>query len=466
MSENQTAQVRSEKMRSMPMTKLLFDMSLPAVFSMLVLSLYNIVDSIFVARYDAKALTAVSIAFPMQQLMIAFAVGIAVGTSAYVSRKLGQRKQEKAVIAAQTGMVLALIGGAVFAIVGVFASRPFVAAFTNDEQTIKYGYTYLSIVIGLAIGNFLDVLLLRTLQATGNVRMPMLTQALGAATNCVLDPIFIFVFKWGVAGAAIATVFGQFLSMTINLTYFRLKKQEVTVFLSKDFRVKKSTLKGIMKIGLPVVIMNSVAAFVIVILNSILKDEAAITVLGVYFKLQSFVFMTTFGVAQGMLPVLSYNFGAKNRARFVEAYKKSLMFALAIMSVGVLLFQLIPAQLLKMFNADATILSYGKPALRILSICFLFAAVNIISTTVLQALRLGALSMLISLMRQLILLIPSALILSYFFGISGVWFSYPIGEVMVFAAFLIFMRMILNKQFGKAELEELPDVSASQTEVF
>lgn len=450
-SENLT----SNKMRDMKIVKLLVNMSIPAIISMFVLSLYNIVDSIFVAKYSPKALDALSIVFPMQQLLIAFAVGIGVGTNAYVARKLGQKKYGEATLTAQTGLFMALCAAAFFVVIGLTASRPFVAAFTDDPETLEMGVTYLTVVMCLSVGGFVDIVCSRTLQATGNMRIPMLTQIAGAVVNIVFDPIFIFVCGWGVLGAAIATVLGQFCAMAIGLLVFRFRKQDVTVFFDRNFRLRAPVIKGVLKIAVPTMVMNAVAAFVTTVLNFILKAyEAAITVLGVYFKLQSFVFMPVFGLTQGALPIMSYNYGAKNRSRFMETFKWSLIFALAIMAAGLIVFQAAPSLLMGMFNAEGALLETGVFALRTISICFVFAAFGIVCTTMIQSLRYGALSMCVSLLRQVVLLIPFAVLFSKLFGVNGVWFAYPASEILVALLFVFLLRPLINKKFPK---NDLPD---------
>ncbi len=452
MTMNSIQKLNSAKMENMPVLKLIINMSLPAVLSMLVLALYNIVDSIFVAKYNPKALDALSIVFPMQQLIIAFAIGIAVGTNAYVSRKLGQKKQKEANLTAQTGIFMAIIGGIVIMTLGLTVSRPFVSAFSDDSETITLGVMYLTVVMCLSIGSFIEIVGNRVLQATGNMKIPMLSQLLGAVVNIILDPIFIFVLDMGVLGAAIATVIGQFCAMGMVLGAFKFKKQDVTIFFDKSFRLKAPIVKGIIKIGLPVMIMNSVAAFVTTILNIILKAyQSAITVLGVYFKLQSFVFMPVFGLTQGVLPILSYNYGAKNKARFMLAYRYSLIIAISIMALGTLVFQVFPSGLMTLFNADSSLLATGIPALRIISVTFICAAFGIISTTMIQALRMGSMSLWISLLRQLILIIPLALILSRYIGLIGVWLAFPISELAVAIYFLIMLRPIFKKKFANIE---------------
>ncbi len=449
MTMETTKTLNSAKLGNMPIFKLIINMSLPAVLSMLVLALYNVVDSIFVAKYNPKALDALSIVFPMQQLIVAFAVGIAVGTNAYVSRKLGQKKHQEANLTAQTGLFMAIICGLVFMVLGLTVSRPFISAFTDDPETVAFGVTYLTVVMGLCIGSFIEITGNRVLQATGNMKIPMFSQLLGAIVNIILDPVFIFALDMGVFGAALATVIGQFCAMGLVLCSFKFRKQDVSIFFNKSFRLKAPIVKGIIKIGLPVMVMNAVAAFVTTILNIILKAfQSAITVLGIYFKLQSFVFMPVFGLTQGVLPILSYNYGAKNKARFMSAYRYSLIISMSIMVLGTTIFHLFPSGLMTLFNADAALMSTGIVALRIISVTFVCAAFGILSTTMVQALRMGSLSLWISLLRQLILIIPLALLMSRYLGVIGVWLAYPISELAVSISFLCLFKPIFKKKFS------------------
>ncbi len=424
------------------------------MLSMFVLALYNIVDSIFVARYNAKALDALSIVFPLQQLMTAFAVGLAVGTNAYVSRKLGQKKNAEATLTAQTGLFMALISGAIFLVLGLTITEPFMRAFTGDEETIAFGVTYLRIVMGLSIFVFIEIMCNRVLQATGNMKIPMLCQLLGAIINIIFDPLLIFTFNLGVLGAAIATVFGQFCAMLLALLAFKFGKQDVGIFFDKSFRLKSPIIRGIVKIGLPVIVMNAVSAFVTTIMNAIIKGyQSAITILGIYFKLQGFVFMPVFGLTQGVLPILSYNYGAKNKHRFMSAYRYSILFGLAIMVVGTLIFQLFPAQLMAMFSANGNLLNNGIIALRIISSSFIITAFAILSSVMVQALRMGTFSLIVSLMRQLVLIIPFALIFSKLWGLSGVWIAYPASEFLVGIFFLFALRPIFRAKFKDFDSE-------------
>ena len=457
----------SDKMKNTGMMKLILQMSVPAILSMLVLSLYNIVDSVFIARYDSRALDALSIAFPMQQLIIAFAVGLAIGTNAYVARKLGQKKYKEATLTAQTGLFIAMCTSLVFVVIALTAARPFMQAFTSDEVTVEYGTTYRIVVMCFSVGSFIDIQCARVLQATGNMIVPMISQIVGAVVNIVLDPLLIFVADMGVLGAAIATVVGQFAAMAIGLIVFKVKRHDVTIFFNKDFRLDGKIIKGILKIGLPTIVMNAVAAFVSVILNLILRAyQAAITVFGIYFKLQSFVFMPIFGLNQGALPVMSYNYGAGDKKRFLEAVKWCLVFALTLMAVGVILFQTIPQYLLAMFQAEGALFETGMMALRIISAGFLFAGVGIIGATTMQALRYGVFSMLISLLQQAIPFLPLAFLFSHFFGVNGVWAAIPVCEFVAATVTVISVPMLIKKCFAhKKPLPPPPEKPAEAGEL-
>ncbi len=444
----------SNKLQNKKMINLIFEMSLPAILSMFVLSLYNIVDSLFVARFDTKALDALSIVFPMQQLLIAFAIGIGIGTKAYVSSRLGQKNVEEAENGAKTGVLLAFFTGLGFIIVGLVASRPFVENYTNDPVVIEYGVRYLNIVLCLSVFSIIDVVGSKILQSTGNMKIPMITQIVGAVVNIILDPIFIFVFNMGVKGAAVATIIGQICAMTITISVFRFTKQDVSIFINKNFRFKWETIKGIMVIGIPTLVMNSLNSVTVTILNLILKSYAgAITILGIYFKLQSFVFMPVFGLSQGTLPIYSYNYGAKNKERFESCYKLNIIIALAIMCLGFILFMALPEAFMKMFDCPPSMIKDGVVALRILSLAFVPASIGITSSNMIQGLRMGFLSMVFSLSRQIIILLPSSFLLAHFFGLGGIWYGYAISEVIVVLVFIFTVKPIINKKFRQLEVK-------------
>lgn len=443
--------LRSGKMRTMPVGKLLFSMSMPAILSMLVQALYNVVDSIFIAHDSQKGLEALGIVFPLQTLIIAFAVGIGVGANAQIAKKLGERKNDEASATARNALFLAAVTSVMFIILAFAASKPFMKLFSSDAETVDMGTAYLTIVLALSFGSIFEITLSKTLQSTGNMIIPMVSQLIGACINIALDPVFIFVLKMGVRGAAIATVIGQICAFCFVLTVFIVKKQDVSINL-KRFRPQWKYISGILVIGLPTMVMNAVTSFTTMAMNAIIRplSENAITILSsVYFKLQSFVFMPVFGLTQGALPILSYNYGSDNKKRFVHTARLSVAVALGIMLLGTLLFQIATPLLMKIFNASGTFLTEGVYALRVISISFVFAAFGITVTTIFQSLGRGGTSLVMSLLRQVALLLPIALVLAKTTGIWGVWFCYPISEFIVCAIFTPLSAHTTNKCFAR-----------------
>ena len=400
-------------MGTAPILPLIFSMSLPAMFSMLVQALYNIVDSYFVAQVSEKALAAVSLAFPLQNLLIAFAVGTAVGVTSLIFCRLGQGLQEEANAAATHGILLAVATWVLFALYGAFFSTPFFHLFETDPEIIQMGDTYISICCIFSFGVFVEICLERTLQATGNMVWPMIFQLIGAVTNIIMDPILIFGWfglpAMGVAGAAIATVMGQILAMVVAALVVTFGKHDVHVSFRR-FRLSWRTIKDIYVVGIPSIVMQSIGTVMTMALNGILSgfSTAAYTVFGIYFKLQSFVFMPVFGLNQGLLPILGYNYGARNRKRMMTAFRDGCAIALVIMAAGMAVFLAAPQWLLSIFNASAELLEIGIPALRIICTCFLFAALGIVCSTLFQAVGKGVYSLIVSLMRQLAVLVPAA----------------------------------------------------------
>ncbi len=456
---NKSNALRSDKLRYTPIPKLLFGMSAPAMLSMLVHALYNIVDSIFVSHYNTKALDAIAIAFPLQILIIAFATGIGVGANAVVAKNLGEKKYGDASNAAQTGMLLTFISAFIFVLIGVFASKPFVSAFTDDPETILYGGQYLFIVLTFSGFAFTEILMSKVLQATGNMKVPMIAQLSGAVVNTVFDPLLIFGIGFfpelGIRGAAIATVMGQAVSMLIVIGVFLFTKQDVKPFFKKDYKMNKNITAQILRIGVPTIIMKGMNSITVTFINMILKSyQYAITVLGIYIKLQSFVFMPVFGLTQGALPIMSYNYGAKNKKRFAGAFKLSLITAAIIMLTGFLIFELLPKQLMALFNAEGGLMAMGIRALRIFSVSFVFAAFGIMMTTMFQSLGMGITALIMSLMRQLILIMPLAALLSFLMGADGVWWSYVIAELVTVAIFLPIAVNIIRKKFPSPVQEQ------------
>lgn len=445
----ETTKLRQNKMGTAPVFPLILSMSLPAMFSMLVQALYNVVDSYFVAKISENALTAVSLAFPIQNLLIAVGVGTAVGINSLISRRLGENRRADADSAATHGIVLGVFNWVLFAIFGLFCSRMFFAAFTGTQEVIEMGQQYMSIVCIFSFGIFVEVNIEKTLQATGNMIWPMIFQLIGAVTNIILDPIFIFGMfgmpKMGVAGAAIATVAGQILAMIVSIVVIFIKEHEVTIHFS-GFHIDWSTIKNIYSVGFPAIIMQSIGSVMVMGMNAILIafTETAVAFFGVYFKLQSFVFMPVFGLTQGIMPIIGFNYGARKKSRLMSTIRIGSIIALVIMGCGMLLFWAIPGELLMIFNASQNMLEIGVPALQTISLCFMPAAMGILFSTVFQAVGRGVSSLIISVLRQLVVLLPAAFLLSQI-GLRPIWYAFPIAEIAsLLASIFLFTRLYRN----------------------
>lgn len=445
-------QERSKMLGAMPMSRLVPKVSVPIMVSMLVQALYNVVDGIFVARYSADAFTAVSLVMPVQMLMIAVSTGLGVGINSLVSRRLGERRGEDAVNAARNGIMLELCGYLLFFLFGTFAARSFMHVFTDEAHVQQMGGQYLTIVTACSFGLFLSMVFERLMQATGNTVLSMVTQLSGALTNIILDPIMIFVLKMGVAGAAWATVIGQMVSMILGITLNQTRNRELRMTL-RGFRPEGKSIREILQVGIPSIVMQAISSVMNVLMNMILLGfgNTAVNVLGVYFKLQSFVFMPVFGLGNGLVAIVGYNFGARLRERVYEALRVALRLALIIMGVGMLVFLTIPQALLSLFEAgDAgDLTALGCRALRIISSQFLFAAVGIVMTTVFQAVGKGTYSLLMSLCRQLIVLVPAAWLLSRLGGVNVVWWAFPIAELVSLCICLFLYRKVDREMLQK-----------------
>ena len=429
-------QERSRMLGEMPMGKLVPKVSVPIMISMLVQALYNVVDSIFVAKYDANALTAVSLAYPIQMLMIALSTGLGVGINSLISRKLGEKNPAAARQAAKTGLVLEAMGAGLFIIVGLVFAPMLMRMFTPDANLQQLGSKYLAIVCSVSIGLFMSITVERMLQATGNTVLSMTVQLSGAVTNIILDPILIFGMfglpAMGIAGAALATVLGQLFSMTLGFILNQRKNIELKLD-RHGWKLDMRMVKGILTVGLPSTVMASIGSVLNVLMNLLLIQygNVAVSVLGVYFKLQSFVFMPVFGLSNGMVPIVGYNYGAKNRKRVYAAIKVCMIFAGAIMAAGTLLFMLAPEWLMSLFEANgpSELTTLGVPAMRTISLSFVLAAVGITLSTVFQAVGKGTYSLMMSLCRQLVVLLPAAWILSSLGGLNAIWWAFPIAEL-------------------------------------
>ena len=437
---------KQNKMGIMPINKLIINMSLPMVISMLVLSLYNVVDSIFVSWISEEALTAVSAAFPIQNLMVAVATGTGVGLNALISKSLGEGNKKRASDFAKNGLFLAACSSVVFIIVGIFLVKPFFMSQTDDQLIITYGIEYSQIVTLFSFGLFGQIVFERFCQATGKTVYSMATQIIGAVINLVLDPIFIFAFKMGVKGAAYATVLGQIVSVFVAFFLNKYKNRDIDISL-KGFKPNFKLIKRIYAIGIPSIIMASIGSVMYYGVNRILITMAktASAVFGVYFKLQSFIFMPIFGLNNGIIPIIGFNYGAGNRLRIMKTLKVGMVYSGAIMLVGTILFQFFPHLFLGVFNASSDMLSMGVVALRVASLCFIVAGVDIVIGSFFQAFGHGFASMIVSITRQLAVLLPSAYLLSLTGNVNMVWWAFPIAEGASLMASLLFLRKIYKK---------------------
>ncbi len=427
----------SARMGTMPIPRLILKISSPVMLSMLIQALYNIVDSAYVARLAEKeqALSALALAFPVQMLMIAVAIGTGVGMNSLISRRLGEKRRDDAHDAAVNGVFLQLLGWVFFALFGFFFSGTFMRGFTQDATTLQMGSDYLRICLIFSFGIFTAIAIERVMQGTGITIYNMIVQLTGAILNMILDPIFIFgwgiVPAMGVSGAATATVISQIVSMLLAIVLNQTRNKELRLHV-RGFWPKGEVIREIYRVGFPSMIIQTVGSAMIMMLNLILASLSgvAVAVIGLYFRLQSFVFMPVFGLTGGLVAIVGYNFGARNVKRIHEAVKVALLYAGSIMVVGTLAFWLVPGFLLSLFDATPEMLAVGVPALRIISLAFIMAAGGIILSTTFQAIGNGMLSLFISLVRQLLVLLPAAFLLSRAFGLAGVWWAVPMAEMV------------------------------------
>ncbi len=437
--------IQENKMGTMPVNKLLISMSLPMIISMLVQAMYNIVDSVFVAQISENALTAVSLAFPLQNLMIAFAGGTAVGVNALLSRSLGEKNQDHVNQTAVNSVFIFLVTAVIFMIAGLTLSNLFFNVQTTNTEIVNAGTQYSMIVVGCSIGLFCQFLFERLLQATGRTLFTMVTQGLGAIINIILDPIFIFGLcgfpKMGVAGAALATITGQIIACLLAL-FFNLKFNHDIHFKFKRFRPNAHIVKQIYSVGIPSIIMQSIGSVMTFGMNTILItfSTTATAVFGVYFKLQSFVFMPVFGLNNGMIPIIAYNLGAKQKKRMFDTIKLAMNYATGMMIIGVIFFETIPQTLLGFFNASEAMIKIGTLALRIIAIHFIFAGFSIVCSATFQAVGKGTYSLLTSLIRQLLVLLPCAYVLSLTGNLDLIWLCFPIAEIFSAVTSFILMK--------------------------
>ena len=447
MKENST---KENKMGIMPIDKLIVSMSLPIMISMLVQALYNIVDSIFVAKISEDALTAVSMAFPIQNLMIAVGAGTAVGVNALLARSLGEKDFDRVNKIAENAVFLVALSYAAFLLIGLFLVEPFYRSQTDIESIIQYGKDYMVVVCCFSFGIFTQLMFERMLQATGKTIYTMCTQGIGAVINIILDPILIFGLfgmpKLGVTGAAVATVIGQIAAGIMAASINHFKNHEVNIRM-RGFRPSGHIIKMIYGIGVPSIVMQAIGSVMNYGMNVILISfsSTATAVFGVYFKLQSFVFMPAFGFNNGVIPIIAYNYGAGSRERVVRTMKHSVAYIMGLLFVGLIVFQTIPGPLLRLFEASDNMLAIGVPALRIISLSFIFAGFCIACGSAFQALGKAVYSMIVSVARQLVVLLPVAYLLSRLGNVDYVWWAFPIAEAMSLAMTILFL-IILNKK--------------------
>ena len=461
--------IKENKMGTMPINKLLISMSLPMMISMLVQALYNVVDSIFVSQISENALTAVSLAFPVQNFMIAVGVGTGVGINALLSRSLGEKKFEQANKVANNGVFLAVLSYIAVLILGIIFSRRFFQWQTDIKDIVDGGYSYLIIVTTCSFGMYGQIVFEKLMQSTGKTIFSMTTQLTGAIVNIVLDPILIFGLfgfpKLGISGAAIATVIGQICGMSLGIYLNTTKNKEIKVEV-KNFRPSLRTIKEIYAVGIPSIIMASIGSVMTFGLNKILLvfSSTATAVFGVYFKLQSFIFMPVFGINNGMVPIIAYNYGARNKDRLMKTVKISIMYGISIMLIGLVIFQVFPKELLSLFNASDKMISIGVPALRTISISFLFAGYCIVVSSMFQALGNGVMSMIVSLVRQLIVLLPVAYLLSKSGNLNMVWWAYPIAEIASVCLSVIGFKYVYKKEVLPLEKKDKINHNVKMTE--
>ena len=444
--------MKENKMGTMEVRRLILTMSLPIMISMLVQALYNIVDSMFVARVSEAALAAVSLCYPIQMIMVAVACGTGVGINALLSRYLGEKKQEKASQVAMHGLFCAICNWLVFAVIGLFFSEAFLRLFSDDVQIIMMGISYMQICTICSFSVFVQITYERIMQSTGNTIYNMVIQGVGALINIILDPIFIFglgpVPALGTAGAAIATVIGQIVAMFLGIIITQKKVREIQLSV-RGFHLDGMIMKAMYRIAIPAILMQSIMSFMTVMMNMILApfSEMAVSVFSIYYKLQQFVFMAVLGMNNALIPILSYNYGAHQMERIREGIRFALWMSCVIMAIGTVVFQLFPTQLLYLFDAKETLLSIGIPALRTISVSFVFAGISMVLCSVFQALGSPNHSLLVTLLRQMVILLPLAYGFSSAFGLDMCWWSFPITEVLCALLSLYLLRSVQKRVF-------------------
>ena len=451
-------ETRENKMGTMPEGRLLFGMAIPMMISMLLQALYNVVDSYFVSRVSLDAFNALSLAFPLQALMIGLGAGTGLGVNALISRSLGERRRDMADRVANTGIILFALCAALFAVIGFTCSGPFFRTQTDVPGIVEAGTTYCTICLGFSVGIFYQFCFERFLQATGRTSLSMITQVSGALINIVLDPILIFGLfglpAMGVKGAAIATVVGQIVAAVLGV-FINLRYNPDVHLIPAQMRFRADIAADVYKIAFPSILMQCVGSVLVFGMNQILLtfSTVATAVYGAYFKLQSFVFMPVFGLNNAMVPIIAYNFGARKAERVKTTIRLSVLTAVSIMLAGMLIFELLPAQLLRIFDADADMLRDGIPAFRIIATSYLFAGFCIIAGSVFQAIGNPMHSLIVSICRQLVVLLPAAYLLSLTGRLELVWLSYPIAEIFSLLLSVYFLRKTLKSMNAQFETD-------------
>ena len=432
-------EAKQNPMGTKSISSLIFTMGCPPIISMFVQSMYNIIDSIFVAKLGENALTAVSLAAPIQYCLLAVSVGVGIGMNSYISRSLGANNIDEANNTVTHSMILSFIHSLLFIVLGLLFIQPFFRAFTDSEEIFTLGCNYTYIVVLLSFGLFFQITFEKIFQATGNTLMPTISQAIGAIANIILDPIFIFgwfgVPRLGVTGAAIATIIGQMISFLILLVFF-IKSDSMLKMDLKRFKFEFHIIKEIYAVGIPSALMISISSLLTIVLNFVLVkfSNTAVSVYGIYYRLQTFIAMPVNGLVQGMRPIIGYNYGAKNRDRIFEALKISLMVSFTIMLIGFLLFMFMPRQLMSMFSASENMMNLGVQTLRIISLGFLFSAFSLIISAMYESIGKGTYSLVISLLRQCVIIIPVCMIFYKSIGLTGIWITLPVSEIVAAVA--------------------------------
>ena len=442
------------KMAYRPINKRILQMSAPPLISMFLQYSYNLVDSMFVARVSDNALAAVSLCYPIQMIIVAVACGTAVGLNALLSRYLGQKKPKEANQVALHGILLAIVNWLIFAIIRIFFSEAFLRLFSTDQEIVAMGISYMKICTIFSFGVFMQITYERIMQSTGNTVYNMIIQGVGALVNIMLDPIFIFGMlglpAMGVTGAAIATVIGQIVAMLLGIIITQTKIKEVQIHL-REFHLELRMIKDMYRIAIPAILMQSIMSFMTVFMNMILVtfSELAVSAFSIYFKLQQFVFMAVNGMNNALIPIISYNFGAKKKQRILDSIHFSLIVACVIMIAGTIIFQCFPQQLMYLFDANEEMMNIGVPALRIISLSFIFAGISLVLSAVFQSVDHANKSLMITLLRQMVLLLPIVYLLANQFGLNALWWAFPITEAAVSILAYIYLKIVKAKTIMK-----------------